>query len=263
MLADAELGQDFTILNQRFKELTASLLGVVGMPGIPGGDCRRTRAAFAAGSGSSVCGAWNNIRACGTRQACMHAGGRRYPAARRGRSAEDGSAVLYRCDLGIASLHAFPARKFIINGRPLRHPAVKSSAGNLCGAGLRSLLPTPRKRRRPRGFENYQPGDIIIRQRRPRRLRVQYVQWRGRGAVDRVTVGRIGGLDAMAARTCGPQRATVRAEPPPVRWSRCPRSSSRTHPEQPATIHSLLIDAAEFHRQPQQATWWVCGAITA
>ena len=35
MLANAELAQDFTILNQQYRKLIEALLEVVGMPGIP------------------------------------------------------------------------------------------------------------------------------------------------------------------------------------------------------------------------------------
>ncbi|MCB1729695.1 MAG: cyclic nucleotide-binding domain-containing protein [Halieaceae bacterium] len=250
MLADAELGQDFTILNQQYKELIASLLNVVGMPGTP-----QEVAPSAAGNFRGYDGSQFYI----LQRGCIRAWykGRPVYTLEEGDillpdvagSSDDGSAVYYHCDLG-ASLHAYPALEFM--RRVFSDPSGIRLWSRLlvtyAGLMLRiTAAHVPEEAPATPGFEDYEPGDIIIRQGD----RADYVFNMTKGVaevlVDDVTVGRIGEgeiFGAMAALTHADRSATVRAKTacsvvkvPKEQFTELIRSN-------PATIHSLLIDMA-------------------
>ncbi|MCB1856519.1 MAG: cyclic nucleotide-binding domain-containing protein [Halieaceae bacterium] len=250
MLADAELGQDFTILNQQFKELTASLLGVVGMPGIPQEAVPTDEGNFRGYDGNQfyvVRGgcirAWHKGRPVYT----LEEGDILLPDVAG--SAEDGSAVYYRCDLG-ASLHAFPALEFMrrVFGDPSAIRLWSRLLVTYVGLMLRiTAANAPEEAPSTPGFENYQPGDIIIRQGD----RADFVFNMSSGVaevlVDGVTVGRIGEgeiFGAMAALTHADRSATVRAKTA-CSVVKVPKEQfTELIQNNPATIHSLLIDMA-------------------
>ena len=251
MLADAELAQDFTILTQQYRELIDSLLGVVGMPGHADGSGdppgREIFAALTATS-SMWCSAdpstpairakpytrWKKATSC-----C-----RISPAA-----PNQDSAVYYRSEVG-ARLHSYPALEFM--RRVFSEPAAMRLWSRLlvtyAGLMLRiAAAHVPEEAPATPGYEDYAPGDIIIRQGD----RADYVFNMSSGVaevlVDDVTVGRIGEgeiFGAMAALTHADRSATVRAKTacsvvkvPKEQFTELIKSN-------PATIHSLLIDMA-------------------
>lgn len=250
MLADAELAQDFTILNQQYRELIAALVGVVGMPGIPQEVSPTPQGNFRGYDGNQfyvlqrgTIHARYNDRTVFT----LEEGDMLLPDIAG--SADSASAVQYQCELG-ASVHSYPALEF------MRRIFEDQSAIRLWSrllvtySGLMLRLTAahiPEEAPSTPGFEEYAPGEIIIRQGD----RADYVFTMSSGLaevlVDDVTVGRIGQgeiFGAMAALTHADRSATVRAKTtcsvvkvPKEQFTELIKSN-------PATIHSLLIDMA-------------------
>jgi hypothetical protein len=250
MLADAELGQDFTILNQQHKELVSSLLGVVSMPGIPQDVAASSDGNFRGYDGNQFyvvqrgsIDAWYRGKTIYT----FEEGDILLPDVAGAADAD--SAVYYRCELG-AALHAYPALEFMrrIFGDPSAIRLWSRLLVTYNGLLLRiTAACVPEGAPSTPGFEDYAAGDIIIRQGD----RADYVFNMSSGVaevlVDDVTVGRIGEgeiFGAMAALTHADRSATVRAKTdcsvvkvPKEQFTELIKSN-------PATIHSLLIDMA-------------------
>lgn len=158
-------------------------------------------------------------------------------------------AVLYGSDTG-SQLHSYPALEFM--QRVFDDPAstrlwtrlLITYAGlmlRIAAASAQEEAPaTP-------GFEDYAPGDIIIRQGD----RADFVYNMSSGVaevlVDDVNVGRIGGgeiFGAMAVLTQANRSATVRAKTT-CSVAKVPREQfTELIKGNPATIHSLLVDMA-------------------
>jgi len=250
MLANAELAQDFTILNQQYKKLISDLLDAVGMQGIPfevdvteQGNFRGFDGGqfYLVGRGSIA------ARYQGKSIYTLEEGDLLLPDIAG--TADQEIAVFYGSEVG-ASLHSFPALEFM--QRVFNEPAatklwtrllVTYSGLMLRIAAAQTLADTPATP----GFEVYEPGDVIIRQGD----RADYVFNMSSGVaevlVDAVTVGRIGEgeiFGAMAALTHADRSATVKAKTtcsvvkvPKEQFTELIKSN-------PATIHSLLIDMA-------------------
>jgi hypothetical protein len=250
MLANTELAQDFTILNQQYRKLISALLDVVGMPGTPfdvdvteQGNFR----GFDGGQFYVVDSGSITARYQGKAIYTLEEGDILLPDIAGTTDRE--IAVFYGSEAG-ATLRAYPALEFM--HRVFTEPAatklwtrllvtysglmLRITAANT----LEDTLTTP-------GFEIYEPGDVIIRQGD----RADFVFNMSSGVaevlVDDVTVGRIGEdeiFGAMAALTHADRSATVRAKTtcsvvkvPKEQFTELIKSN-------PATIHSLLIDMA-------------------
>lgn len=247
MLADAELAQDFKILDQQYKELIDALLSVVGMPGIPLEVAVTEQGNFRGFDGNQfyvVKHGAITARYQGRVVVTLQEGDILLPDI-----AGVDSAVCYGSDIG-ATLHSYPALEFM--GRVFGDPAaIKLWTRMLVtysGLMLRiTAAYIPEEAPATPGYEDYQPGDIIIHQGH----RADYVFNMSCGIaevlVDDVTVGRIGEgeiFGAMAALTHADRSATVRAKTacsvvkvPKEQFTELIKSN-------PATIHSLLIDMA-------------------
>lgn len=250
MLADAELAQDFTILSQQYRELIDALLGVVGMPGMPvevapAGDGNFR--GYDANQFYIVQRGTLNAYYQGKTVYSLEEGDILLPDIAG--SADQASAVSYRSVAG-ARLNSYPALEFL--RRVFSEPAAIRLWSRVlvtyAGLMLRiTAASVPEGAPATPGFEDYAPGDIIIRQGE----RADYVFNMSSGVaevlVDDVTVGRIGEgeiFGAMAALTHADRSATVRAKTacsvvkvPKEQFTELIRSN-------PATIHSLLIDMA-------------------
>jgi len=250
MLADAELAQDFTLLTRQYRELIEALLGVVGMPGIPLEVAPAAEGNFRGYDGNQfyvvqrgTVNAWYR----GKVVYVMEEGDILLPDI-AGSSAAD-STVYYRSVAG-ARLDSYPALEFM--RRVFSEPAAMRlwSRVLVTYAGLMLRITAanvPEESPSTPGFEDYAPGEIIIRQGE----RADYVFNMSSGVaevlVDDVTVGRIGEgeiFGAMAALTHADRSATVRAKTacsvvkvPKEQFTELIKSN-------PATIHSLLVDMA-------------------
>ena len=250
MLANAELAQDYSILNQQFRQLVTSLLDAVGIPGLPvkveqteSGNFRGyDDAQFYLVKRGSISARYQDKTVYVLEQGDMLlpdiAG-----------TADENIAVHYCSESG-ATLQSYPALEFM--HRVLNEPAatklwtrmlvtysgmmVRITAANVHD----DAVATP-------GYEVFSAGEIIIRQGE----RADYVFNMSSGTaevlVDDVTVGRIGEgeiFGAMAALTHADRSATVRAKTdcsvvkvPKEQFTELIKSN-------PATIHSLLVDMA-------------------
>jgi len=250
MLANAELAQDFNILNQQYRKLISGLLDTVGLPGIPfevdvteQGNFRGFDGGhfYLVGRGSIT------ARYQGKTIYTLEEGDLLLPDIAG--IADQEIAVSYGSEAG-ASLQSYPALEFM--QRVFSEPAatklwtrllVTYSGLMLRLTAAQTLEDTPATP----GFEVYEPGDVIIRQGD----RADYVFNMSSGVaevlVDEVTVGRIGEgeiFGAMAALTHADRSATVKAKTscsvvkvPKEQFTELIKSN-------PATIHSLLIDMA-------------------
>jgi CRP-like cAMP-binding protein len=250
MLADAELAQDFKILSQQYRELIDSLLGVVGIPGTPVEVAPTDEGHFRGYDGNQF-----YVVQRGTVNAYYH--GKIVYSLEEGDillpdiagSGERDSTVYYRSNAG-ARLHSYPALEFM--RRVFSEPAAIRLWSRVLvtysGLMLRiTAACVPEEAPTTPGFEDYAPGEIIIRQGD----RADYVFNMSSGVaevlVDDVTVGRIGEgeiFGAMAALTHADRSATVRAKTacsvvkvPKEQFTELIKSN-------PSTIHSLLIDMA-------------------
>jgi CRP-like cAMP-binding protein len=250
MLANAELAQDFSRLNEQFKALVTSLIDHVNMPPIrmeveatPEGNFRGfdSHKLYLVDSGSL------SARYQGRTVYFLDEGDLLLPDVAG--TTHAGMTVLYGSEAG-ASLYAYSGLEFM--QRVFAQPATTklwtrllvTYAGlmlRLTAAHLRADAPaTP-------GFEEFQPGEDIIRQGE----HAEYVYNLSLGQadvlVDDVIVGRVGEgeiFGAMAALTHSNRSATVRAHTrcsvvkvPKDQFTDLIRSN-------PATIHSLLVDMA-------------------
>jgi hypothetical protein len=250
MLANAELAQDFTILNQQYRKLISALLDVVGLPGMPLDVDVTVQGNFRGFDGSQfyvVDSGSLTARYQGKALYTLEEGDILLPDIAGTTDRE--ISVFYGSEAG-ASLHAYPALDFM--HRVFAEPAATklwtrlliTYSGlmlRLTAANILDDTPTTP------GFEIYEPGDIIIRQGD----RADFVFNMSSGVaevlVDDVTVGRIGEdeiFGAMAALTHADRSATVKAKTtcsvvkvPKEQFTELIKSN-------PATIHSLLIDMA-------------------
>lgn len=250
MLADAELAQDFTILSRQYRELIEALLGIVGMPGIPLEVAPAADGNFRGYDGHQfyvVQRGTISVFYRGKTVYTLEEGDILLPDVAG--SAEQDSTVYYRSAAG-ARLDSYPALEFM--RRVFSEPAAMRLWSRVLvtysGLMLRSAAAfVPEEAPTTPGFEDYAPGDIIIRQGD----RAEFVFNLSSGVaevlVDEVTVGRIGEgeiFGAMAALTHADRSATVRAKTacsvvkvPKEQFTELIKSN-------PATIHSLLIDMA-------------------
>ncbi len=250
MLADAELGGDFPVLNQQYKQLVESLLAVVNVPANPvevettekgnfrGFDRNRF---YVVDSGSLA------ARYRGRQVYVLEEGDLLLPDITG--NAENGDAVSFGSPAG-ASLRSFPAMEFL--QRVFDEPAAIKLWTRLlityAGIMLRfTAAQIPEDPSSSPGFQIYDPGQIIIRQGE----RADYVFNMTSGSaeveVDGVTVGRIGEgeiFGAMAALTNADRSATVvaRTECSVVKVPK--EQFTELIKNNPATIHSLLVDMA-------------------
>jgi CRP-like cAMP-binding protein len=250
MLADAELGQDFTILTQQYRELVDALLGVVGMPGIP-----LEVAPVGEGNFRGYDGNQFYVVQRGTINAYYH--GKTVYVLEEGDillpdiagTAEQDSTVYFRSVAG-ARLDSYPALEFMrrVFGDPAAVRLWSRVLVTYSGLLLRiTAAHVPDDAPATPGYEDYAPGDIIIRQGE----KADYVFNMSSGVaevlVDDVTVGRIGEgeiFGAMAALTHADRSATVRAKTA-CSVVKVPREQfTELIKSNPATIHSLLVDMA-------------------
>tara|TARA_R110002110_G_scaffold205066_7_gene417184 strand:+ start:330047 stop:330859 length:813 start_codon:yes stop_codon:yes gene_type:complete len=250
MLANVELAQDFTTLNQQFHELVDALLALVAMPGVTleaGSTENGHFRGFDDRHFYVVQRGMLSARYQGKTIFRLEEGDLLLPDIAGNTDAD--VAVYYGSEAG-ATLRSYPAVEFM-------HRVLADPAGvrlwtriliTYSGMMLRmTAAATPEDTAATPGFQIYEPGSIIIRQGD----RADYVFNMSSGVaevvVDDVIVGRIGEgeiFGAMAALTHADRSATVRAK------ERC--SVVKVPKEQftelikrnPATIHSLLIDMA-------------------
>ncbi len=250
MLANAELAQDFSNLNQQFKKLVEALLEAVGLPGVPIAVEVTRQGNFRGFDGGQFYVVRRGSLAARYQGRTVHTleeGDILLPDIAG--STDEDSTVFYGSDAG-AELHSYPALEFM--RRVLGDSAATKMWTRLlvtyAGLMLRitaanvaeDTAATP-------GFEVYQPGDIIIRQGD----RADYVFNMTSGVaevlVDDVPVGSIGDgeiFGAMAALTHADRSATVRARTP-CSVVKVPKEQfTELIKSNPATIHSLLIDMA-------------------
>ncbi len=250
MLANAELAEDFTILNQQYQQLIRALLDVVRIPehrleveatdegNFRGFDATRF---YLVVSGSLT------ARYQGRSVYVLEQGDILLPDITGTGDRE--AAVYYGSEAG-ATLNSYPALEFM--SRVFSEPAAVKLWTRLLVTYSGLMLRLAAARSEPDqetspGFEVYAPGEVIIRQGD----RADYVFNMSEGVaevlVDEVPVGRVGQgeiFGAMAALTNADRSATVRAR------TQC--SVVKVPKEQftdlirtnPATIHSLLVDMA-------------------
>lgn len=250
MLAEAELAQDFAILSRQYRELIEALLGVVGMPGIPLEVAPAEDGNFRGYDGNQFYVVRRgSINVCyrGKTVYTLEQGDLLLPDVAG--STEQESTVYYR-SVGGARLDSYPALEF------MRRVFSEQAAMRLwsrvlvtySGLMLRfSAALVPEEGPTIPGFEDYEPGDIIIRQGD----RADYVFNLSSGVaevlVDEVTVGRIGEgeiFGAMAALTHADRSATVRAKTACSVIKVATDQFTELIKSNPATIQSLLIDMA-------------------
>jgi CRP/FNR family cyclic AMP-dependent transcriptional regulator len=250
MLASIEPTQDYSILDRQFKMLVEALLEVVNVPPIPM-EVAATRdgnfRGFDGGKFYLVKSGSLSVRYNGKTVYVMHPGDMLLPDITGSADAE--VAVFYGSDTG-ATLQSYSALEFM--GRVFSEPsAIKIWTRLLITyAGLMLRITASLSQQDSQatpGFEEYEPGELIIRQGE----RADYVFNLSTGVaevlVDDVTVGRVGEgeiFGAMAALTHADRSATVRAKThcsvvkvPKEQFTELIKSN-------PATIHSLLIDMA-------------------
>ncbi len=250
MLANAKLSQEFTVLNQQYRKLVASLLEAVDMhsepmqvPATREGNFRGFDAdkMFVITEGSLT------ARYQGRTVYILEAGDILLPDI-TGTSDLDAT-VFYGSDAG-ATLACYPALEFM--RKVLTEPVamrvwtrllitysgimVRIAAASI--EGERLAMP---------GFEVYQPGEVIIRQGESADFVFNLLSGSAEVLVDDVVVGRVEEgeiFGAMAALTNAQRSATVRA------FNACsvakvPRDQfTELIKNNPATIHGLLVDMA-------------------
>ncbi len=250
MLANAELSQDFFILNQQYKRLVAALLEIVDVPSLPL-EIEATDNALLRGLESDK---------------IYHIESGSLSARYRDRTVfllDDGDlllpdvtgvadsdvAVSYASENG-ASLHGYPTMEFM--RRVFSDPAASKLWTRLLitqtGMHLRLTASlTDGDTHATPGFEIYNPGDVMIRQGDRADFVFNLTEGSAEVVVDGVTVGGIEEgeiFGAMAVLTNADRTATVMAK------TRC--AVVKVPKEQfadliksnPTTIHSLLIDMA-------------------
>lgn len=250
MLAVVKLSQDYNVLNQQYKELIQALLGVVGMPGISMEVTPTDQGNFRGFDGNQFYVVQRGAliaRYQGRTVVTLEEGDILLPDIAG--TIDQDSAVYYGSDIG-ATLHSYPALEFM--RRVLDDAAAMKLWTRVLvsysGLMLRiTAAHVPEDAATTPGYEDYQPGDIIIRQGE----RADYVFNMSRGTADVVVndiiVGRIGEgeiFGAMAALTHADRSATVRAKTA-CSVVKVPKDQfSELIKGNPATIHSLLVDMA-------------------
>ena len=250
MLATAELGQDFTLLAQQYKKLISALVEVVNMPAVPVEVAPTADGNFRGFDGNQFYVVERGAIAAryqGRTVYVLDEGDILLPDISG--TADDSVAVFYGSEAG-AKLEAYPALEFM--RRVFSDQAATKLWTRLLvtysGLMLRITAANIQDEAEATpGYEVYEPGEIIIRQGE----RADYVFNMSAGVaevvVDDVVVGRIGEgeiFGAMAALTHADRSATVRAKTtcsvvkvPKEQFTELIRNN-------PATIHSLLIDMA-------------------
>lgn len=250
MLANAELTQDFFILNQQYKRLVAALLESVDLPSTPL-EIEVTDNAMLRGLEADKIYFVENgslsVRYRNRTVFLLDDGDLLLPDVAG--SGDHAVAVSYSSENG-ATLAGYPALEF------MRRVLADSTASKLwtrvliTHAGLQTRLTaslTDDDTHATPGFEIYNPGDIIIRQGDRADFVFNLTEGSAEVVVDGVTVGGIEEgeiFGAMAVLTSADRTATVVAK------TRC--SVVKVPKEQfadliksnPTTIHSLLIDMA-------------------
>lgn len=250
MLANAELAQDFTILNLQYRKLIDSLLEAVGIPGVAMDVDVIERGNFQGFDGNQFYFVERGSISARYQDKTIYVleeGDILLPDIAG--TAEDDVAVFYGSEEG-AHLQAYPALEFM--RRVFDDPAatrlwtrllitysgmmLRIAAANTVGGSTA----TP-------GFQIYQPGEVIIQQGD----RADYVFNMSSGVAevlkDDVNVGRIGAgeiFGAMAALTHADRSATVRAKTACSVVKVPEEQFTELIKNHPATIHSLLIDMA-------------------
>ena len=250
MLANAELTQDYSILDQQYKKLISALLDVVSIPPIsmqvettPEGNFRGFdgHKFYVVQSGSL------SARYQDKTVYLLQKGDMLLPDIT---GTNDPDVTLFYGSEAGATLESYPALDFM--GRVFAEPAAIKLWTRLlityCGLMVRITASRSQEDSQPTpGFEMYEPGDVIITQGD----RADFVFNLSSGVaevfVDDVAVGRISEgeiFGAMAALTHADRSATVRAKTscsvvkvPKEQFTELIKSN-------PATIHSLLIDMA-------------------
>lgn len=250
MLANAELAQDFTILNQQYKKLIDALLKVVGMPGVAievGPTEEGNFRGFDANQFYLVMRGSVSARYQDKVIYVLEEGDILLPDIAG--TAEEDVAVYYGSEEG-ANLQSYSALEF------MRRVFAESAATKLwtrllvtySGLMLRiAAATTVESTSATPGFQIYEPGEIIIRQGD----RADYVFNMSSGVAevlkDGVNVGRIGAgeiFGAMAALTHADRSATVKAKTACSVVKVPEEQFTELIKRHPATIHSLLIDMA-------------------
>ncbi|PLW84270.1 DNA-binding protein [Kineobactrum sediminis] len=250
MLANTEVPQDFTQLNRQFKELASALIDRVSANPIrleieaaPQGNFR----GFDPGRFYRVDSGSLTARYRGKSVYILEEGDMLLPdIAGTGNAA---MAVVYGSEAG-ASLDGYPALDFM--QKVFADPGATKLWSRLLVtyAGLMLRLSTVQASggsQTTPGFEEYQPGEIIIHQGE----RADYVFNLSAGVaevlVDDVIVSRIGEgeiFGAMAALTQADRSATVRARTP-CSVVKVPKEQfSELIKSHPAPVHRLLVDMA-------------------
>lgn len=250
MLANTEPTQDYSVLDRQFKMLVAALLEVVNIPPIPMEVATTHEGHFRGFDGGKfylVKSGSLSVRYHGKTIYVMHPGDMLLPDITGSTDAD--VTVYYGSDTG-AVVESYSALEFM--GKVFSEPtAIKLWTRLLITyAGLMLRITASLSQQDAQatpGFEQYEPGELIIRQGE----RADYVFNLSTGVaevlVDDVTVGRVGEgeiFGAMAALTHADRSATVRAKThcavvkvPKEQFTELIKSN-------PATIHSLLIDMA-------------------
>ncbi|PLW69077.1 Crp/Fnr family transcriptional regulator [Pseudohalioglobus lutimaris] len=250
MLATAEPGPDFTVLGQQYKKLIRALVEVVNMPAVPVEVAPVTDGNFRGfddGQFYIVERGSLTARYQGKMVYLLEEGDILLPDIAG--TADTDAAVYFGSDSG-AKLGSYPALEF------MRRVFADQSATKLWTrllvtySGLMLRITAANIQDEPDatpGFEVYEPGDIIIRQGE----RADFVFHMSAGSaevvVDDIVVGRIGEgeiFGAMAALTQADRSATVRAKTS-CSVVKVPKDQfTELIKNNPATIHSLLIDMA-------------------
>jgi hypothetical protein len=250
MLATAEPGPDFTVLGQQYKKLISALLEVVNMPAVPLDVAPVAEGNFRGFDGNQFYVVERGSLAAryqGKVVYLLEEGDILLPDIAG--TTDAAIAVHYGSDSG-ARLGSYPALEF------MRRVFADQAATKLWTrllityAGLMLRITAANiqdEAEATPGFEVYEPGDIIIRQGE----RADYVFNMSAGVaevvVDDIVVGRIGEgeiFGAMAALTHADRSATVRAKTA-CSVVKVPKEQfTELIKNNPATIHSLLIDMA-------------------
>ncbi len=250
MLANAELAQDFFIINQQYKRLVAALLEVVAMPGIPLAIEATDNAVLRGLEGDKIYFIETGSLTARYRDRAVFVldeGDLLLPdiAGTRDRA----TAVSYSSEYG-ASLLGYPALEFMRRVFNDNNSTKLWTRLLITHTGLQLRLTaalTDEATYATPGFEIYNPGDVIIRQGDKADFVFNLSEGNAEVVVNGVTVGAVEEgeiFGAMAVLTHTDRTATVMAQ------SRC--SVVKVPKEQfvgliksnPATIHSLLIDMA-------------------
>ncbi len=250
MLANAELAQDFFVLNQQYKRLVAALLEIIDIPSIPLEIDATDNAMLRGLEGDKIYHIESGSLTARYRERAVFLlddGDLVLPDIAGSNDHE--IAVSYSSENG-ASMSGYPAMEF------MRRVFNDTNASKLwtrilitqVGMQLRLTASlTDEDTHATPGFEIYNPGDIIIRQGDKADFVFNLSEGTAEVVVDGVTVGAIGEgeiFGAMAVLTNADRTATVMAK------TRC--SVVKVPKEQfadliksnPTTIHSLLIDMA-------------------